>query len=89
MRTSDVSLPIALLAVATLSACAHRFSEEAPPANAKPLSEIVRSLEDQGYKDVERVKFDDNVWVIEVRQAGGKEVKLHVNPVSGQVVKSG
>ena len=89
MRTSDVSLPIALLAVATLSACAHRFSEEAPPANAKPLSEIVRSLEDQGYNDVERIKFDDNVWVIDVHRAGGKKIKLHVNPVSGQVVKSG
>jgi hypothetical protein len=89
MRTSDVCLPIALLAVATLSACTHRFSEEAPPSNAKPLSEIVRSLEDQGYKDVERIKFDDNVWVVDVRQAGGKEIKLRVNPVSGQVVKSG
>ena len=88
MRALDVPVPLAVLAVATLSACAHRYSEEAPPSNAKPLSEIVRSLEDQGYKDVERVKFDDNVWVIDVRQAGGKEIKLHINPVSGQIVKS-
>jgi hypothetical protein len=89
MRTLDVPVPLALLAVVSLSSCAHRYSEEAPPSNAKPLSEIVRSLEDQGYKDVERIKFDDHVWVIDVHRAGGKEIKLHVNPVSGQVVKSG
>jgi hypothetical protein len=89
MRTSNLLVPLALLAIVSLSACAHRFSEEAPPSDAKPLSEIVRSLEDQGYKDVERIKFHDNVWVIDVHQTGGKEIKLHVNPVSGQVVKSG
>ena len=89
MRTLDVPVPLALLAVVSLSSCAHRYSEEAPPSNAKPLSEIVRSLEDQGYNDVERIKFDDNVWVIDVHRAGGKKIKLHVNPVSGQVLKSG
>lgn len=44
MRTLDVPVPLALLAVASLSACAHRYSEEAPPSNAKPLSEIVMSI---------------------------------------------
>jgi len=76
-----------LVAVASLSACAGRFSEETPPANAKPLSQIVKSLEDQGYKDVERIKFDDNAWVIDLRQPGGKEIDLHINPVSGQIIK--
>ena len=89
MRTSIVPVRLALMTVVSLSACAHRYSEEVPPSNAKPLSEIVRSLEDQGYNDVERIKFDDNVWVIDVHRAGGKKIKLHVNPVSGHVVKSG
>ena len=87
MRTSVFLGSAALLAVVSLSACAGRFSEETPPANAKPLSEIVKSLEDQGYKDVERIKFDDNAWVIDVRQPGGKEIDLHINPVSGQIIK--
>jgi len=77
-----------LVAVASLSACAGRFSEETPPANAKPLSQIVKSLEDQGYKDVERIKFDDNAWVIDLRQPGGKEIDLHINPVSAQIIKN-
>jgi hypothetical protein len=88
MRTAFV-LPLAvLLAMVSLSACARRFSDETPPANAKPLSEIVKSLEDRGYKSVGRIKFDENAWVIEVHQAGGKEVELLVNPVSGQIVKT-
>jgi hypothetical protein len=77
-----------LVAVASLSACAGRFSEETPPANAKPLSQIVKSLEDQGYKDVERIKFDDNAWVIDLRQPGGKEIDLRIDPVSAQIIKN-
>jgi len=88
MRTAFV-LPLAvLLAMVSLSACARRFSDETPPANAKPLSEIIKSLEDQGYTSIGRIKFDDNAWVIEVHQAGGREVELLVNPVSGQIVKT-
>ena len=74
--------------IVSLSACASRFSEETPPADAKPLSEIVKSLEEQGYKDVERIKFDDNVWVIDAHQHNGKEIDLRVDPVSGKIVKS-
>jgi hypothetical protein len=87
MRTSTYLVPTALLAAVSLSACAGRFSEETPPANAKPLSEIVKSLEDQGYKDVERIRFDENAWVVDVRQPGGREIDLHINPVSGQIIK--
>jgi hypothetical protein len=87
MRTSNFLGPAALLAAVSLSACASRFSEETPPANAKPLSEIVKSLEDQGYKDVKRIKFDDNAWLVDVRQPGGKEIDLRINPVSGQIIK--
>jgi hypothetical protein len=48
MRTSMVPALAGLLAMAPLSAHAGWFSEETPPANAKPLSEIIKSLEDQG-----------------------------------------
>ena len=57
MRASTFLVPTALLGAVSLSACAGRFSQETPPANAKPLSEIVKSLEDQGYKDVERIEI--------------------------------
>ncbi|MGH6894341.1 MAG: PepSY domain-containing protein [Dongiaceae bacterium] len=77
-----------MLAMAPLSAHADWFSEETPPADAKPLSEIIKSLEDQGYKGIEEMEYDDDAWVIDVHQAGDKEVELHVDPVSGQIVKT-
>jgi hypothetical protein len=88
MRSSSFPIPVALLVIVSLSACAGRFSEETPPADAKPLSEIVKSLEEHGYKDVERIRFDDNVWVIDAHQHNGKEIDLRVDPVSGKIVKS-
>ena len=61
------------------------FSDESPPANAKPLSEIVKSIEDKGYKTITELEFDDGVWKIEVHQPGGKEVHIKVDPVSGAI----
>ena len=61
--------------------------EEMPPANAKPLSVVIKSLEDQGYKNIEEVEFSGGVWEIEVHQADGKEIEFHVDPVTAQIVK--
>jgi len=61
------------------------FSDDSPPANAKPLSEIIKSVEDKGYKTITELEFDDGVWEIEAHQPDGKEVHLKVDPVSGAI----
>ena len=61
------------------------FSDEVPPANAKPLSEIIKAVEDKGLKTIAEVEFDDGVWNIEAHQADGKEVRLKADPVSGEI----
>jgi hypothetical protein len=76
-----------LLILAPVAAHAGWFSEELPPANAKPLSMMIKSLEDQGYKKIEKVGFESGVWEVEVHQAGGKEVELHVDPITTKIVK--
>jgi hypothetical protein len=77
------------LVIVTASAYAGWFSkEEMPPANAKPLSEIIKSLEDQGHKNIEKVGFESGVWEVEVHQAGGKEVEFHVDPMTAKIVKT-
>ena len=75
----------ALALLAPLSACAW-FADEQPPANAKPLSEIIKSLEDQGFKIMTEIEFEDGAWEIEVHQADGSEVELIVDAVSGAIV---
>lgn len=89
MKNSFVAAFATFLIIAPASAYAGWWfsKEEMPPANAKPLSEIIRSLEDQGYKNIETVGFDDGVWEVEVHQAGGKEVEFHVDPLTAKIVK--
>jgi hypothetical protein len=74
------------LAASTLVAQAHWFRDESPPANAKPLSTVIKTLEDRGMKTITEVSFDDGKWEIEVHQAGGKETTVHVDAMSGQIV---
>jgi uncharacterized membrane protein YkoI len=80
-------LSAAAMMALPLTAKADWFTDETPPGNAKPLSEVIKSVEDQGYKNIESVDFDDDEWEIEVHRADGSEVELHVNAISGQIKK--
>ena len=89
MRTIYPSLAIAVcaLAASTLIARADWFRDETPPANAKSLSTIIKTVEDRGYGTITEVEFEHGKWEIEVHQAGGKEIEIHVDAVSGQIAR--
>jgi hypothetical protein len=59
---------------------------DAPPADAKPLSQILQTLEQQGnvaYFD--EVDWDDDgYWEIEYVDRSGNRVEIRLDPVSGQ-----
>ena len=78
-------LACAMTAVTTGAARADWFKDELPPANAKPLSEIIKVVEDKGYKVISEIEFDDGIWKIEAHQADGKEVHIKVDPLSGAI----
>ncbi|HXS07314.1 MAG TPA: PepSY domain-containing protein [Rhizomicrobium sp.] len=83
LRTiSAIAIAICTVAFAG-AAYASWFEDETPPANAKPLSVIIKSLEDRGYKTISEVEFEDGKWEVEVHQANGKEMELHVDPING------
>jgi hypothetical protein len=63
------------------------FSDEMPPANAKPLSEIIKAIEDKGLKTITDIEFEDEGWNIEAHQIDGKEIRLKVNPITGEIRK--
>jgi hypothetical protein len=44
--------------------------DELPPANARPLSAIVQSIEDRGLGAITEVEFDDGFWEVEFRKDG-------------------
>lgn len=80
-----ISVCTAMLFASVLAAQA--VLAERPPSDAKPLSEIVKILESQGYAPVVDVEFDDGVWEVEAYRDGAK-MKLKVNPESGDIVSN-
>lgn len=64
-----------------------RFSpdDEHPPHNAKPLSEILLSLERERFGIIFEVEFDDGYWEVEARSAKGEpKRKVKIHPVTGE-----
>lgn len=86
MRLS-FAIAICGLAASTLIARADWFRDETPPANAKPLSAIIKAVEDRRYGAITEVEFEDGKWEIEIHQAGGKEIEVHVDAITGQIAR--
>lgn len=64
------------------------FADDKPPANAKPLSEIVKSVESQGFSPILDIGFDDrDGWEIKTYRNNEKR-ELKVNPVSGEITSN-
>lgn len=58
--------------------------DQAPPADAKPLSEILQTLEQEsGFSHFEDIEWDDGRWEIDYR-ANDRRVEVKVDPVSGE-----
>ncbi|MDR2207901.1 MAG: PepSY domain-containing protein [Azoarcus sp.] len=53
-----------------------------PPPNAKQLSEIVRSLELQGFEPIIEIEFDDGQWEVKAYKEGRKR-QVKIDPVTG------
>ena len=59
-------------------------ADEKPPANAKPFSEIARTIEQRAdFQAFESIEFERGVYEVEYFTKEGKEKKLHLDPVSG------
>ncbi len=57
------------------------------PDNAKPLTEIVRSLEAEGYNPVVEIELEDDGWEIDAYK-DGQRVEVLVDVVSGEIVNA-
>ena len=75
---------VAALSPIVLSATPATAAVARPPADAKPLSEIVKSLEDAGFSPIIEVEFRAGRWHVEAFKDGQKS-DLRVHPVSGEI----
>jgi len=58
-----------------------------PPADAKPLSVIVASLEQRNLGNIAEIDFDDRLWEIDVLPEKGRRIELYVDPMTGAIVR--
>lgn len=79
-------LPIAATAFAlALGFAAPALADPPPPADAMPLSQILETLEQEsGFSHFEDIEWDDGVWEIEYRSDDNREVRVDIDPVSGE-----
>ena len=59
---------------------------DAPPADGKPLSEILQVVEKQPATRVAEVEFDDGRWEVKACDAAGCQ-KLEIDPRTGEVAR--
>lgn len=55
------------------------------PFSAVPLEKIVSNLQEQGYKAIKSVEFDDGIYEAEVVTDQGQKLELKINPASGEI----
>jgi len=85
---AHLSRLVALLSLLVVAGTAHaRDKDQIPLANGKPLSEIVRILEDEGHHVIPEIRFDDWVWIARVYRSG-LEFEVRIDPVSGEILGS-
>lgn len=81
--TPRITLFSALLAMPFGASMA--LADEAPPADAMPLSEVIKSVEDEGYERISDVSFDDGKWEVDAYK-GEQKRDLEVDPHSGDIL---
>lgn len=72
-------------AVVSTFGISQAIAGERPPADAKPLVEIIEALEAQGYAPITEISMDDGVWEVEAYK-NDEERELRVNPVTGAIL---
>ena len=77
---------LAILPAAGLLVLAHQAAAE-PPSGAKPLSEILKSVEGEtGFSHFRDIEWDDDGhWEIEYATTDGSEKEVEVDALSGTV----
>ncbi|KTF31800.1 PepSY domain-containing protein [Xanthomonas vesicatoria] len=59
--------------------------EAGKPAKALTSNEVTSMLTAKGYTKVHDVKFEHGVWTADARSGDGKDVDVHIDPVTGRV----
>lgn len=77
------------LLVAALGFSAYGYAQTAPtaPGSSAGLTqlEVKTLLEKQGYRNIDRIEFDEGLWEAHAISGNGTRLEVKVDPVSGRV----
>ncbi|MDR2219051.1 MAG: PepSY domain-containing protein [Methylobacillus sp.] len=79
---------ISLVFAASLFPLSLSLANELPPTDSKPLSLILKSVEEQKIGSITEAEFDDGLWEIKVCGATACE-KLYLDPKTGNEKRRG
>lgn len=75
----------AMIACTLCLGATHSFAHEKPPVDAKPLSEVIKALEAQGYSPITEVSVKRDQWEVEAYK-DGVERELRIDPIDGKIL---
>lgn len=61
------------------------FANEKPPVKAKPLSEIIKMLENKGYSPITEVEIEGGRWEIEAYK-GSEKREIKVDAITAEIL---
>lgn len=74
-----------LMLIALLPAMGVAFAQNAAPTEPLTQAQVRARLTEQGYTNINDVKFEDGVWKADARSAEGERVDLRLDAKTGQV----
>ncbi|WP_206862304.1 PepSY domain-containing protein [Lysobacter changpingensis] len=74
-----------LMLIALLPAMGVAFAQNAAPTEPLTQAQVRTRLTEQGYTNINDVKFEDGVWKADARSAEGERVDLRLDAKTGQV----
>ncbi len=82
MKTKNFTL-ILLLSSLLLAPLSLAGPNDLPPTGSKPLSVILKSVEEQKLGIIREAEFDHGLWEVKVCEAGACQ-ELYIDPMSGK-----
>ena len=79
-RNFTIILLVSSLLIAPLSLAG---ANDLPPTGSKPLSVILKSVEEQKLGVIREAEFDHGLWEVEICNAGACQ-ELYIDPMSGK-----
>jgi hypothetical protein len=88
-RSALIAGATALMLTATWSglAAADADDNDKPPRSGLSIGQVQDRVAASGYRDIDRIKWDDDGYSVRARHADGSRARLRVDPRTGEVVE--